>query len=99
MLNGMTGSTGISSSGCGEMSAKKYLRTHSTGLNFGSSRTSVVNFSRVARKVIRCGWIFCPVRGSMSCTRPLKTTVLIMSSGVEAKISRSVRRAIWAMTL
>ena len=25
MLNGMTGSTGMSSSGCGEMSAKKYL--------------------------------------------------------------------------
>ena len=98
MLNGMTGSTGISSSGCGEMSAKKYLRTHSTGLNFGSSRISGMNCCRVARRVIRCGWIFWPVSGSTSCTRPLNTTVLIMSSGVESKISRSARSAIWAMT-
>ena len=57
-----------------------------------------MNRSRVARRVIRCGWIFCPVTGSTSCTRPLNTTVLIISSGVESKISRSVRRAIWAMT-
>jgi hypothetical protein len=36
-----------------EMSAKKYLRRHSTGLNRGSSMTSGANFSPVARKVMR----------------------------------------------
>ena len=62
-LNGMTGSTSLSSSGCGEMAAKKCRLMEATGSNRGSARTSSSNFSLVARIDMRGGWILRPVAG------------------------------------
>ena len=44
LLNGITGSTALSSSGCGEMAAKKCRLMEATGSKRGSVSTSSSNF-------------------------------------------------------
>ena len=81
------------------MAAKKCRLMEATGSKRGSASSSSSNFSLVARMEMSGGRILRPVAGSTVSTCPLKTTVLTISAGVTVNTSRTVRTAIWAMTL
>jgi hypothetical protein len=72
--------------------------TRLTRLNLGLPRTNSLNFQGGAQ---RDEWRLDPASssGAHGIACPLKTTVLIISSGVAANTSRSVRNAIWAIAL
>lgn len=69
LLNGITGSIALSSSGWGKIAAKKCHLIDATGSNRGSVSTSSSNLSLVARIEMSGGLILRPVAGSTVSTQ------------------------------